>query len=203
MKIKKNHAITIIAVFGAAFIAIVGQIIIREWYKADIRYEEGSYYTLQNFAVSSLKLKNYGHDDAKNIRLTFRFQNQIEDIRFSDPSVKFSTIDGGLGETHATLEFDRMVPDQTVYIYVVIRDPDLLELEQYPNFLASITFAGGKGKTGLPIRLAILTSIMPFIFSVIISILASLLLLRVYLGKRDSIIADLEQSRQKINEIKN
>lgn len=148
MKLSQGEKITLITVFGAVIVTAIVHIGIREWYAPDVRYEEGSYYISGATAVTSLKLKNYGHSDAEDIIMTAKFNKPLIEISIDDRSLVFTNISGGKGQSYVSGKISRLVPGQEIFIYFAIKNSSA---ELPKNFLTQLTFKGGKGKTGLPL----------------------------------------------------
>jgi hypothetical protein len=158
MNLTKGQWVTIIAALGAVILTGVVHVGIREWYQPDVRYEEGSWYKSSGVSVGSLKLRNAGHSDAQNTRISASFDEILSDIATSDPGVVFKITSGGIGQKTVTGVVERLVPDETIYIYFATNPSPLLG-ERKP-FVASINFDGGKGKTGTPLLTTILLGIL-------------------------------------------
>jgi hypothetical protein len=148
LELTKGHWVTIITTLIAVLLTGLVHIGIREWYQPDVRYEEGNWYRSSKLNVASLRLQNIGHSDAEGIIITASFKESLSDITTSDPSIVFKVTAGGVGFSFVTGNIDRIVPDETVYVYFAIdKSSPLLSQEQNP-FISSIKFKGGQGKTG-------------------------------------------------------
>jgi len=151
MKLTHGEKIGIITAFGVVIASAIIHIGIREWYAPDIRYEEGSYYISGSTAVTSLKLKNYGHADAEDIIMTAKFNKPLTEISIDDPSITFTNISGGEGQLYVCGKVPRLVSGQEIFIYLAIDNSSPISGELPKSFLSQLTFKGGKGKTGRPI----------------------------------------------------
>lgn len=148
MKLTHGEKIALVIAFGTVIVSAIIHIGIREWYKPDIRYEEGSYYISGSTAVTSLRLTNYGHSDAEDIVLTAEFKKPLREISIDDRSLTFENISGGKEQPYVCGKISRLVPGQEIFIYFAV-DNSSAELPK--SFLSQLTFKGGKGKTGRPI----------------------------------------------------
>ena len=144
----KRDKIILIGAFGAAILAAVLQIGIREWYAPDVRYGEGSYYISGTTAITSLKLTNDGHSDAEDIIINSSFNRPIIDISTDDQSTKLAIISGGKDVNYVSCKIDRLVPGQELYIFYAVNYEKISPAELNKQFISKITFKGGKGKPG-------------------------------------------------------
>jgi hypothetical protein len=148
LKLTKGHWVTITTAIIAVILTGLVHVGIREWYQPDVRYEEGNWYRSSKLNVASLRLQNIGHSDAEGIVITASFKESLSDITTSDPSIVLKVTAGGVGSNFVTGNIDRIVPDETVYVYFAIdKSSPLLSQDQNP-FISSIKFKGGQGKTG-------------------------------------------------------
>lgn len=148
-----NNKIALTSAFGVLILTVIFQLGIAQWNKPDIRYEEGNYYHTGNSSIVSLRLKNYGHSDAENIRVTANFPVKINDIASGDPAIKTTILSGGIGEQFVVFSIDRIVPSQTNFIYFATERTGNFGSMTNQGFVSSITYSGGVGKTGLPLYL--------------------------------------------------
>ncbi len=169
MALTKDQKITLVAALVTVLLTGILHVFIREWYQADIRYEEGKWYTSPNIALTSLKLGNEGHSDAEDIRVTATFQQALRDVTTSDPNFPFSISSGGKGQRTLAGSVKRLVPDQSLYIYFATDIPELDALSQ--PFVKNVYFNGGKGKTGTPIFRFIFSGALGMISGFILSYL--------------------------------
>lgn len=168
MKLTRGEKIALITAFGAVIASAIIHIGIREWYAPDIRYEEGSYYISGSTAITSLKLKNYGHSDAEDIIMTAKFDKPIIEISIDDRSLTFENISGGKGQSYVSGKISRLVPGQEIFIYFAIENSSS-ELPR--GFLSQITFKGGKGKTGRPIWSSLFSGLIVSLAYILLGIL--------------------------------
>ena len=145
-KFSIDNKITI----GAFILTAIWGYIYTQWNKPDIRYEEGNYYHTKNLSITSLQLTNYGRSDAEDIIINANFPVLIEDVASGDPSVYISVLSGGINNQSVVFSIGRIVPGQTVFIYFAT--DSVSNTVHYPiqEFISSITYKGGMGKTGLP-----------------------------------------------------
>jgi hypothetical protein len=133
---------------GTAVLTLFGHFLIWEWRQPDVRYGTGSAYMSPNLAVSSVTLKNVGHSDAKNIIITTSFADPLVDFSTGKMATRFNLSAGGKGQKFVTGTIERLVPDETTYIYF-ITEPSSPWVD-HGSFIRGITFDGGQGKTGIP-----------------------------------------------------
>lgn len=159
-KLTQNQKVIIAAAIIGPVLTSLGYVGIREWYAPDVRYEEGGYYISGQTAITSLKLRNYGHSDAEDIILHAEFNNAIiEDISTSDRILTLNNISGGKGQKDIVTKITRLVPGQEIFIYFAI-DMTSLSLNELPkHFLSQITFNDGIGKMGTPFIWSLLFSL--------------------------------------------
>lgn len=93
-------------------------------------------------------MKNYGHSDAEDIIMTTKFNKPLIEISIDDRSLVFTNISSGKGQPYVSGKIPRLVPGQEIFIYFAIENSSA---ELPKNFLAQLTFKGGKGKTGRPL----------------------------------------------------
>ena len=149
MKLTNRDKVTLIAAFGGVLLAALIGIGIREWYAPDLRYEYGGYYLSgKTQAIASLKIKNYGHSDAEDIILSVKFNKNVIDMSTNDEATPI--VSTGIGTTNVIGKIHRLVPNQEVFVYFAIETP-LQQIFDLPKeFLSSIVYKGGMGKTGQP-----------------------------------------------------
>ena len=152
MALSRGERLAIFLAFWAALLSGILNVGIREWYSPDIRYEEGSYYIALGpaIAITSLKIKNFGHSDAEDLNLIARFNRLILDISVGDNAVLLEIISGGKGSAAVSGRILRLVPGQEIFVYFSLENPSSATDELRKDFLHQITFKGGKGKAGTP-----------------------------------------------------
>lgn len=218
MALTKNQKITLIGCFGAAILSTVFLIAIKEYYSPDIRYEKGSFYILGNSGITFLKLKNYGHSDAENIRINIVFNKLINDFSLNDKMISLKNISGGKESQSYSGEIDRLVPSQETLLYFSTNLNSFLPNEPALISSITITYKGGLGKTGNPILagkflFGLIASLIVMILSIII-VLSSASKYRtleknyiinqlINLIKNDDTLMDKDNILKKIDEIKN
>ncbi len=150
MSLSQTHKVTILIALATVVLTGVVHVLIREWYEPDLRYEKKGYYRSEKIAIASLRLTNFGHSDAEDIRIATRFNKPIKEVYVSDPSVVWGPKKDYIGKTRLSTKIDRMVPGQSLHIYYVISHPLDDPLEPRDDFVRQIAFKGGGGKTGRP-----------------------------------------------------
>ena len=138
---------TITAVIVAAVIAVSGQLLIRKWYSVDLRYKEGAYYTLKDYAITLCEIKNYGHITANSIRVHADFNTKIIDVQV--PYIKSEIIGGGIKQNNLTIQLDRIVAGNKVTVFYAVEEA------QETGFIKSVECQEGLGRTGQPILLGL------------------------------------------------
>jgi hypothetical protein len=151
MSLTRDDWIKLICAFGPVVLLIgVVHIGIREWYQPDVRYTTGSTYLSTKLVVASVTLKNMGHADAETVIVTASFADPLSEISTSQPARPFVSSNGGIGHKHVAGTIARLVPGESVSIYF-ITEPSSPWSAPQGQFLQSITFNGGLGKTGVPV----------------------------------------------------
>lgn len=150
MSISRGEKIALVCAFGAVVLTAILHIGIREWYQPDLRYEQGGYYKSQNIAITSLRITNFGHSDAEGIIVAANFGYPILDVSIDSSVVSFSIKSGKITEPAITLTIDRLVPQQSISIFYAIEHKGRPTESLPTDFLKSLTFHGGTGKTGIP-----------------------------------------------------
>ena len=147
MTLTKDNKIFLISTFGVCILTILAHIGIKEYYKPYIQYTSGSYYMSGESAITFMSLKNTGEADAEEIKFNVSFDSYINNVVIDDRSLSLKIIEGGNGNSFTIGELTRLVPGQQVYIYfsIVNKDTHIEDLRR--DFIKSITFKGGKGKT--------------------------------------------------------
>ncbi len=144
--------IALTSVIGFLLLTLAGHVVIREWYRADLRYEIGGFYRSQGTAVASLKLQNHGRSDASIVKIAAGFPSTIRNITTSQPMSPFEILEGGIGGRKVVGRIDRLVPGQTLYLYFAVVDPGGPLTAGYESYVSGITFAGGKARAGMTPR---------------------------------------------------
>jgi hypothetical protein len=165
MSLTRDDWVKVVVGFGAVILTVMLNIGVREWYQSDIRYEVGSWYRTTNLDVAILRLQNVGRSDAENVTVTASFIEPLIDIAVGEPmALHFDISAGGIGQKAVTGSIKRLVPNEKVDIYFATNPAPLgSELGQ---FIRSIKFNGGQGKTGepfLPIVLIVVISLVVWI----------------------------------------
>lgn len=158
----------------AAIITVSAMIFVNTYFKPDVWYEEGSYYRSGDRAITSLKVQNCGHEDAGVIHVTVSFPDTILDVTTGDPALPFTVISGGNGTRAVSGTIERLVPEQSVYLYFAVKGPEGPILGGYQTFVApnGIVYKGGIAKEGKPFPWSIVIVLVAG-FSVISSLLVS------------------------------
>jgi len=178
-------SVWLIGIVLAALFSVVGNIVIREWYKPDVRYEVGSFYRAGASAVIAVKLRNYGRRDATSAALTVVLPDEIGDVSVGDQSVQMEVLDGGKSFNHATVRLSRIVPTQTIDVFFSIKDRGGPITSGDETFVKSVFYDGGRGKTGLPLRLRLLPLwglLASVVLSAAVAVLIGLAVLRLHPG---------------------
>ena len=173
MKLKQDQIISLVIAIITVILTGVVHIGIREWYKADIRYVEGTSYTSSDRALTSLALKNFGHADAEKIRIWVSFDQPILEVTTSDPGLPFTISPDSLGKRKIQGIVERLVPGDTLVVYFSTAHNDNARL--YKNFVNDIVFHGGKGKTGTPL----LPKIIPYVSIIAIGTMFNIFLFKI------------------------
>lgn len=132
----------------SALLTVAGHIGVLEWYKADVRYEEGSWYHSADQSLTSLKLTNFGHADAEQVKVSAFFEDSIREATSSRQGFPFTINAGGKGIKTITGTIERMVPDQTLYIYFATDRQEVTTSSR--SFVESVVFNGGTGRPDTP-----------------------------------------------------
>ncbi len=135
----------IAAIIVAAAIALSGQLLVRKWYSVDLRYKEGPYYTLKDYAITLCEIKNYGHITANSIRVHADFNTKIIDVQV--PDIESEIIGGGIKQNNLTIQLDRIVAGNKVTVFYTIEEA------QETGFIKSVECQEGLAKTGKPLPL--------------------------------------------------
>ena len=151
MTLSRGEIIVLVSTFGAVALSAVVHIGIREWYQPDLRYETGGYYIFQDSAVTSLRITNHGHSDAETVVVVVNFGYPIRDASIDSRAVVFNIMSGKIGDKDMTVGIKRLVPEQSVSIFFAIDHKGTPSQSLPTDFLTTLTFKGGTGKTGLPI----------------------------------------------------
>ncbi len=150
MTLSRGEVIGLICAFGAVVLSAIIHIGIREWYQPDVRFEEGGYYISENSAITSLRITNHGHSDAEGIVAVVAFGLPIRNISVGSSAVSFKVNSGKIGDQALAVSVDRLVPKQSASIFFAIDSQGTPRSSLPSNFLVSITYKGGIGKTGEP-----------------------------------------------------
>jgi hypothetical protein len=146
-----SHKLTLAAILVAVGGAPLGLYLLYVYHPPDVRYEPGTYYRTGDIAITQLKLKNYGHSDAENIKISAKFPEPLDrDVSTSENGVVFKVTSGGKGSSAVTGELDRLVPDQSVVVWFAIKNPQGPMPSAADAFVHEITYKGGKGTAGQP-----------------------------------------------------
>lgn len=143
--LTRNTKWTIAAIIVAAAIALSGQLLIKKWYSVDLRYKEGPYYTLKDYAITLCEIKNYGHITANSIRVHADFNTKIIDVQV--PDIESEIIGGGIKQNNLTIQLDRIVAGNKVTVFYTTEEA------QETGFIKSVECQEGLGKTGQPLPL--------------------------------------------------
>ena len=97
-----------------------------------------------------MRIKNFGHSDAEDIVVSVRFNSLIQDISLDAQGIGFEIIEGTGFDAYVTGKITRLVPKQQVSIFFAVDYDYKIPHELKANFVKSIVFKGGQGKTGEP-----------------------------------------------------
>ena len=151
-KLSRTETVAWVSGVGVLLLTLIGHVLIREWYQADLRYEIEGYYRSQGTAVASLKLENHGRSEAGVVKVAAAFPSTIRNLTTSEPTSPFEVLEGGIGTRAVVGRIDRLVPGQTLYLYFAVVDPGGTLSGEYESYVGSITFAGGEARPGGPVR---------------------------------------------------
>jgi hypothetical protein len=152
MKLSWQSALKNIIPILSAIIGVAGIIFVHTYFKPELWYEEGSYYRSGERAITSLRVQNYGHEDAEEIRISVSFPDTILDITTGEDAIPFTIGRGGIGSKAAWGTIGRLVPNESVYIYFAVKNPDGVIPASYNNFVVprGIVYKSGMANEGKP-----------------------------------------------------
>ncbi|MCJ8294702.1 MAG: hypothetical protein MJK15_09870 [Colwellia sp.] len=165
MNLSRTEKITLISTFGVAFISIIIHLGIRFYFEADLRYEIGSYYKVEDKAVTYVKFHNHGKSDAENVALNVEFPSDIVDYSTDNPLVVLNKKQGGKGSHYFIGQISSIHPGETLTIYFTVINPPNIVLPY--NFLKQSTYKNGITKTGKPFWFSILMTIILYSITLI------------------------------------
>lgn len=143
-----NKTISVLGLVIALFLP--GQFAYNAWNSPDVGYEVGEFYRVQDGAVASLRIENYGQEDANDLRAVVVLPEEITDISAS-AGTQFRVLDGGQGSREALITVDRVVPGQSLYLYIA----GAVSASSPPasgRIVRSLHYAGGTAEEGVPFR---------------------------------------------------
>lgn len=149
----------------SALLTVAGHIGVLEWYKADVRYEEGSWYHSADQSLTSLKLTNFGHADAEQVKVSAIFEDSIREATSSREGFPLTTNAGGKGFKTITGTIERMVPDQTLYIYFATDRQEVTTSSR--SFVDTVIFNGGTGRPDTPSSRGKMTQLTTWVLAVV------------------------------------
>ena len=170
--LTRDNAVSIAGIVLAGLLTALVHVGIREWYKPDVRYQEGPWYQSSDMAVASLTLTNYGHADAEQIRTRVTFDQPIVEVTTSDPGLPFRLVDA-LNKKTVQGNVERLVAGDTLTIYFAVKNPDRTYLSRY--FVTGMVFNGGIGKTGTPRLPKVLSGLLQLVLTLVVIGVALLL----------------------------
>lgn len=175
-RITKGQYLALFGGIGGAILTIVGNVLVHQYYQPNLRYDVGSYYRIGDMAITSVKLTNYGNSDADDIVLTaYLPEPLVRDATTDNDAVKLAILGGGKGSRNVTIAISRLVPDQRVFIYLPIKNPDGPLRDDPSAVVDQLTLKGGKGKSGLPTPFSVLLSLVftvsSFVFTAVMIVL--------------------------------
>lgn len=201
MALSKGQKVILFAAFGAAILSIIAHILIQEWYRPDLRYESGSYYISGPIAVTSLKLSNFGHSDAEEIKVVANFKEIIKGVTIDTIAVPLRILAGGKNNNFVSCEIPRLVHDQEIYLYFEVENKSPVGANLTKDFIQEIIYKGGKGKKGQPVVFAILLLVIGAVIAIVIPFFVEKSLRkRIYIRKRELIEKRQKEYQEKLPE---
>jgi len=198
MKINWWFLVKNIVPILSAIIGVVGMLLVHTYFKPDLRYEQGGYYRSSNGAITSLRLQNYGNREAEEIRISVSFPETILDIATSDEAVPFTVRNGGKGSKAAVLAIPRLVANESVAIFFVVKNPDGPITPPYEAFVNvnGVIYKTGIATHGKPIQW------MQYLFSFLLGACIGLVfhLLGVWLPNKYWIQPRIDESLKRVRE---
>ncbi len=164
MQLTTAGKVKLFAALGAALLTIVANILILEWYQPDLRCEVGDGYISADSAISPLKILNLGHSDADQIRIAANFPRPITEI-ITGNTINYKVLDGGIGSRSICIEIDRILVNESVYMYFALDSTVSIASEPDKLQIQNITFKGGKGKLNGPIGPIVTNNMLGFLVS--------------------------------------
>jgi hypothetical protein len=140
---SKSQRWTIGAAIFICLLTVGLNILVREWYSPDLRYQIGDNYYLDDRVAMSCAVRNLGHQTAKAIRVYSSFDSTILSYQVGG-DVSSKVIAGGVGSNRITLEIDRLPTDANFTVFYAIKQ------NQTRPFLEKIDFEDGLARTGEP-----------------------------------------------------
>jgi len=188
MSFKKSLIITIVGVLLTVF----GHVLVREWYKPDIRYKQGQWIISESVALTSLSLFNHGHLDAKNIRLRTIFGEKLKEFKISDENLPLKITNGGIGENKLSGIIETLSPGEGLGItFVTHWNKDSRYIR---NIVIDIAYNGGIAKIGEPI----LPKLSFILLIVTVSTVASIVFVNKFMDKREYALREYEKRMDNI-----
>jgi hypothetical protein len=134
----------------AAIIGAGSAYFMHTYFRPEIRYELGSYYRTGDLAITSLRLQNYGHGDAEDIRVSLSFPETITDISTGGDAIPFEVTSGGKGSKVVVGNIPRLVAGESVYVYVAVKNPTGPLPTAFGDFVTrnGIVYKGGIAQQG-------------------------------------------------------
>jgi ABC-type multidrug transport system fused ATPase/permease subunit len=136
------------AILGAV-LAVLGNLFILQWNKADVRYGTAGTYIHSKLAIAIVGLKNWGASDAENVTITASFADPFTNVSTDQVATPFEPSGGGTDKKSVTGTIKRLASGEVVNIYF-ITEPSSPWVDQKP-VIRGVKFNGGLGKTGVPI----------------------------------------------------
>lgn len=197
-----QHIWTNIVVIAAAIIGIVGMIFVNIYFKPDLWYEEGPYYRSGDRAIASLRIQNFGHDDAQEIRVSVVFPDTILDVTAGDDANPFVVKTGGIGSKVVTGTIHRLVPNESIYLYFAVKNPDGPVPISFSKFASpsGIVYKGGMANEGKPSSWMLVLLLGAGWLLTIAAIFYSLIINTNTTRKIRSTVAELADFREKVHQ---
>ncbi len=108
----------IVLIFVFALFALRARIL----YKPDLRYERDSYNMLNDWAVTSCTVKNYGRRRASRVRMSVEFLSKILDIQIS-PKSAGKIVEIAPDKLNAVLDLESIAAKGQVFILFCVEKP--------------------------------------------------------------------------------
>jgi hypothetical protein len=136
------------AVFGAV-LAVLGNLFVVQWNKADVRYDTAGAYFHPTLGIATVWLKNWGGTTAENVTFTVSFPDPFTNVSTDTPAITFEPSAASSDKKSVTGTIKKLVPKRQVNIYF-ITEPSSPRGDK-KAVIEDIQFDGGLGRPGTPI----------------------------------------------------